>query len=164
MIIIGEKINGSIPSVGEAIARRDAEFIKNLAIKQSECHSDFLDISASVSSDMEEETIAWLIACAQEVSEAPLCIDSPDPEMIRKVFPLVNKAGMINSVSDEGEKCEILFPLLKDNDWQIMALTCNDKGIPSGNDEKVEIAVKLIEKGLASGFPFRSFTLLTVRV
>ena len=28
MIIIGEKINGSIPSVAEAIAKRDAEFIK----------------------------------------------------------------------------------------------------------------------------------------
>ena len=28
MIIIGEKINGSIPAVADAIARRDAEFIK----------------------------------------------------------------------------------------------------------------------------------------
>ena len=32
MIIIGEKINGSIPSVAEAIAKRDAEFIKARAI------------------------------------------------------------------------------------------------------------------------------------
>ena len=31
MIIIGEKINGSIPVVAEAIAKRDAEFIKNRA-------------------------------------------------------------------------------------------------------------------------------------
>ena len=28
MIIIGEKINGSIPVVADAIAKRDAEFIK----------------------------------------------------------------------------------------------------------------------------------------
>lgn len=28
MIIIGEKINGSIPAVADAIARRDGEFIK----------------------------------------------------------------------------------------------------------------------------------------
>ena len=33
MIIIGEKINGSIPSVAEAIAKRDAEFIKDRARK-----------------------------------------------------------------------------------------------------------------------------------
>ena len=35
MIIIGEKINGSIPSVGEAIARRDSEFIKERARAQA---------------------------------------------------------------------------------------------------------------------------------
>ena len=32
MIIIGEKVNGSIPSVGKAIAAKDEDFIKNLAI------------------------------------------------------------------------------------------------------------------------------------
>ena len=35
MIIIGEKINGSIPSVAEAIANRDAEFIKQRALAQA---------------------------------------------------------------------------------------------------------------------------------
>ena len=33
MIIIGEKINGSIPVVAEAIKNRDAEFIKNSNLK-----------------------------------------------------------------------------------------------------------------------------------
>ena len=36
MIIIGEKINGSIPAVADAIARRDAEFIKARAIAQED--------------------------------------------------------------------------------------------------------------------------------
>ena len=40
MIIIGEKINGSIPSVAEAIANRDAELIKQRAIAQAECRSN----------------------------------------------------------------------------------------------------------------------------
>ena len=34
MIIIGEKINGSIPAVAKAIAERDAAFIKARAIAQ----------------------------------------------------------------------------------------------------------------------------------
>ncbi|MDK2962137.1 MAG: 5-methyltetrahydrofolate corrinoid/iron sulfur protein methyltransferase, partial [Eubacteriaceae bacterium] len=33
LIIIGEKINGAIPSTAKAIAAKDAEFIRNLAIK-----------------------------------------------------------------------------------------------------------------------------------
>ncbi|MFZ7121548.1 MAG: methyltetrahydrofolate cobalamin methyltransferase, partial [Eubacteriaceae bacterium] len=31
MIIIGEKINGAIPSVSKAIAEKDADYIRNLA-------------------------------------------------------------------------------------------------------------------------------------
>ena len=48
MIIIGEKINGSIPSVAEAIAKRDADFIKQRAIAQAEAGATFIDCCASV--------------------------------------------------------------------------------------------------------------------
>jgi 5-methyltetrahydrofolate--homocysteine methyltransferase len=40
MIIIAEKINGSIPSVGKAIAAKDADFIRNLAKVQTEAGAD----------------------------------------------------------------------------------------------------------------------------
>ena len=36
MIIIGEKINGSIPSMGKAIAERNEEWIKDIAKKQAD--------------------------------------------------------------------------------------------------------------------------------
>ena len=35
MIIIGEKINGTIPAVREAIEKRDAAFIADRAVKQA---------------------------------------------------------------------------------------------------------------------------------
>ena len=48
MIIIGEKINGSIPAVAKAIAERDAAFIKARAIAQEEAGATFIDCCASV--------------------------------------------------------------------------------------------------------------------
>ena len=45
MIIIGEKINGSIPSVAEAIANRDADFIKQRALVQANANATFIDLS-----------------------------------------------------------------------------------------------------------------------
>jgi len=42
MIIIGEKINGTIPVVKEAIEKRDAAFIADRAVKQSEAGADFI--------------------------------------------------------------------------------------------------------------------------
>ena len=41
MIIIGEKLNGSIPSVAKAIADKDAELIKERARKQAEAGATF---------------------------------------------------------------------------------------------------------------------------
>lgn len=42
MIIIGEKINGSIASVAEAIAKRDADFIKARAIAEANAGATIL--------------------------------------------------------------------------------------------------------------------------
>ena len=42
MIIIGEKINGSIPSVAKAIAERDSEFIKERARKQADANATYI--------------------------------------------------------------------------------------------------------------------------
>ena len=47
MIIIGEKINGSISVVREAIEKRDAAFIADRAVKQAEAGAHFIDICAS---------------------------------------------------------------------------------------------------------------------
>ena len=53
MIIIGEKINGSIPAVADAIARRDAEFIKERARMQDEAGATYIDCCASVPEEEE---------------------------------------------------------------------------------------------------------------
>ncbi|MDI3537365.1 MAG: 5-methyltetrahydrofolate corrinoid/iron sulfur protein methyltransferase, partial [Eubacteriaceae bacterium] len=66
MIIIGEKINGAIPSTAKAIAAKDTEFIRNLAIKQAEAGADYIDVCASVDDDIEMETMKWLIDIVQD--------------------------------------------------------------------------------------------------
>ena len=57
MIIIGEKINGSIPIVAEAIAKRDSEFIKERAKLQAESGATYIDCCASVPEAEEVETL-----------------------------------------------------------------------------------------------------------
>ena len=59
MIIIGEKINGSIPVVAKAIAEKDAEFIKQRAIAQDKAGATYIDCCASVPEAEEVETTAF---------------------------------------------------------------------------------------------------------
>ena len=146
MIIIGEKINGTIPKVGQAIAEKNAAFIRDLAVRQAEAGANFIDVCASTAPELEEETLIWLMNIVQDAVDTPLCIDSPTPSMIAKVFKHARKPGLINSVSEEADKTEIIFPLIEGTDWQVVALTCDNKGIPYDVETRVNITKNLVEK------------------
>lgn len=146
LIIIGEKINGTIPSVKKAIEERDEAFIHNLAERQSEAGANYIDVCASTAPEVEVETLKWLMDIVQEATDTPLCIDSPNPKAIEAVLPYAQRPGLINSVSLEGDKCEIIFPMIQGTPWQTIALTCDNNGIPKDVQTRVDIAKILVEK------------------
>jgi 5-methyltetrahydrofolate--homocysteine methyltransferase len=151
VIIIGEKINGTIPSVKKAIEAKDEGFIRNLAVQQAEAGADYIDVCASTSPDLEVETLKWLMDIVQSAVDTPLCIDSPNAQAIKDVFNYAKRPGLINSVSLEGDKCEVIFPLIQGTDWQVIALTCDNAGIPKDTQSRITIAQNLVEKAQSYG-------------
>ena len=151
MIIIGEKINGTIPAVKEAIEKRDAAFIADRAIKQAQAGADYIDVCASTAPEIEIDTLKWLMDVVQDATDVPLSIDSPNPRVIEAVFKYANKPGLINSISEEGNKCEVLLPLMEGNDWEVVGLTCDDRGIPNDVQTKVDITRAMVEKAAKYG-------------
>jgi len=151
VIIIGEKINGSIPSTAKAIEEKNEESIRNLAIRQTETGADYIDIAAGTSPELERETLRWLISIVQDTVDTPLCIDSSDCRVLLDMIPLVKKPGMLNSVSEEHGKCEILLPAVADSEWKIVALTCDNNGISTDPGVKFDIAVTMVEKAKKLG-------------
>lgn len=147
MIIIGEKINGSIPAVAEAIVKRDAEFIKQRAIAQEKAGATFIDCCASVAESEEVETLHWMIDCIQEVSELPIAVDSPSADVLAQVRKFCKHPGLINSVSGEGNKIDKIFPILAENkDWQVIALLSDDTGIPKNAADRLKVFDKIMAK------------------
>lgn len=151
MIIIGEKINGTLPYTKKAIEEKDAAFIRDLAVKQADAGADYIDVCASTNPSIEGETLKWLIDIVQDAVDTPLCVDSPNPRTIKEVLPYVKKAGLINSVSLEGDKCDIIFPVMEGTPWQVVALTCDNNGIPADVEKRVEIAKALVAKAESYG-------------
>lgn len=146
MIIIGEKINGSIPVVAEAIANRDAEFIKNRAKMQAEAGATFIDCCASVPEAEEAETLKWMIDCIQEVTDLPIAVDSPSADVLAEVFPYCKRPGLINSVSGEGGKVDKIFPLIADSKWEVICLLSDDTGIPKCAADRLKVFDYIISK------------------
>ena len=144
MILIGEKINGSIPSVAKAIAERNEDWIRNLAKIQTEAGADFIDVCASVK-DNEVETLHWMIDLVLEVTDTPICIDSPDANVCVEAMKFCKKPGLINSVSMEGNKVDVIFPAIANTTWQCVALLCA-KGIPQSAEERLTVFDQLMAK------------------
>lgn len=146
MIIIGEKINGSIPAVAEAIAARDAEFIKNIAKAQAEAGATFIDCCASVPEAEEVETLKWMIECIQEATDLPIAVDSPSADVIKEAYKFCNKEGIINSVSGEGNKVDTIFPLIADTKWGVICLLSDDTGIPKTAADRLKVFDYIMSK------------------
>ena len=149
MIIIGEKINGSIPVVAEAIAKRDSEFIKERAKLQAESGATFIDCCASVPEADEVETLKWMIDCIQEVTDLPISVDSPSADVLTQAYKFCKRPGIFNSVSGEGDKIDKIFPLMaqeENKDWQVIALLSDDTGIPKCAADRLRVFDKIMAK------------------
>ncbi len=153
MIIIGEKINGAIPSVKQAIAGKNEALIAERALAQAKMGADFLDCAPSTATELEYDAMCWLIDVMQGVTDVPLCIDSPDAALLARILEegRVKKPGMVNSVNEEGTKCETIFPLIAGTPWEVVGLTCDRGGIPADPKKKVDIAKGIIDKAAKFG-------------
>ena len=154
MIIIGEKINGSIPAVADAIARRDAEFIKARAKLQDEAGATFIDCCASVPEEQEVETLKWMIECIQEVTDLPISVDSPSADVLVQAYKFCKRPGLFNSVSGEGDKIEKIFPEMakpENKGWQVIALLSDDTGIPKNAADRLKVFDRIMAKAKEYG-------------
>ena len=153
MIIIAEKINGSIPSMGKAIAAHDEAWIKDIAKKEADVldiDRDFIDCCTSVEEN-ELETMHWMIDLIQSVCDNKIAIDSPNPQICLDAMKFCKRPGMINSVSGEGNKIDLVFPVIANTEWDVMALLCDDSGIPKSAADRIRVLDKIMAKAKEYG-------------
>lgn len=153
MKIIGEKINGTRKLVAQAIAGRDGGFIKDLAVKQAEAGSTWLDVNAGTHPDQEPDDLVWLIETIQPEVDIPLCLDSANPEALQVAIAAVDKTPMINSISAEPERLDRILPLVAAHGCKVIALAMDDKKIPETYEKRLEVIDVVMAATQAAGVP-----------
>jgi cobalamin-dependent methionine synthase I len=151
MKIIGEKINGTRKRVAQAIAERDADFIKDLAQKQAGAGSTWLDVNAGTHPDQEPDDLVWLIENIQSAVDIPLSLDSANPKALDIAIKVVNKTPLINSISGEPDRLEKILPIVAEHGCDVIALAMDDKKIPETFDKRMEVVEKILETTRAAG-------------
>jgi 5-methyltetrahydrofolate--homocysteine methyltransferase len=151
MKIIGEKINGTRKGVAKAIAERDAEYIKVLAVKQTEAGADWLDVNAGTHPNQEPNDFIWLINQIQSVVETPLCLDSANPHALRIAIGEIKKTPMINSITGEPERLKSILPIVAEHGCTVIALAMDGNKIPETHEKRLGIIERVLDATRASG-------------
>jgi len=153
MQIIGEKINGTRKRVAKAISERDADTIRDLAVRQAEAGSTWLDVNAGTHPNQEADDLIWLIENVQAVTDVPLCLDSANSEALNAAIKAVDKTPMINSISAEPERLKNILPIVAEHGCQVIALAMDDKSIPETSKERMAVIHKILEATREAGVP-----------
>lgn len=156
MLIIGEKINASNKSVGQAIDNKDREFLTSLARDQAAAGADFIDVNAGVGQgawEHPEAAMEWLVELVQSATDKPLAIDSDVPGVIEAALRKYSGDDvLINSVSAEPEKLEAVGPLAVEHQASLVALAMGRGRIPDNVEERLaacdEVMTYLARLGL----------------
>ena len=149
MLVVGEKINASNKSVGQAIADKDAEFIAGLAKEQAAAGADYIDVNAGVAQskwESPEDAMEWLVELVQGVTDRPLTIDSDVPSMIEAALSKYSgDTVMINSVNADPERLQAIGSLAVERQALLVALVMGEGGIPSAVEERLAAAEAIMK-------------------
>ena len=153
MIIVGEKINTSRRSISEAVQKRDASYIVEVAREQAKAGAHYIDINAGTFIEQEAEHLCWLVETVQREIDLPLCLDSPNPRALSEAMKHHRGEPMINSISLESERFQPLLPVVTSQPCHVVALCMGETAMPTTVEERVEVGSELINRLTDAGIP-----------
>lgn len=157
MLIIAERINSSRKYIAQAISSRNKAFIESEAKAQAEAGADYIDVNTGTFVGEEAEHLKWVIEVVQGATDLPLCIDSPDPEVIKGALPLVDKTPMINSITLEPTRLEGILPLVAEHKAKVIGLCQSEDTMAETAEDKAALAHELVKKVTEAGIPLDNF-------
>ena len=151
-VLIGERINPTGKSrVKQAFRDNDLSFILSEGIYQQKAGAKMLDVNCGLPEIDEAEVLYSTVRALQGVTDAPLQIDTADPEALEKALRIYNGKPLINSVNGKQESMDAVLPLAKKYGAAVVALTLDEKGIPETAEGRVRIAEKIINEAAKYG-------------
>ncbi|MDH3825379.1 MAG: dihydropteroate synthase, partial [Nitrosopumilus sp.] len=171
-LIIGERINtqGS-RKAKQLVLADDYDGLLDLARTQAEDGAHCLDVCVATTERSDEKQ--FMLNLVKRLSleiDAPLVIDSTDPDVIESAVTQIPGRPIINSINLEGDgsRFEKLAPLMAKFGLPAIALCIGPKGMAKTPQEKVDTAELLYETGKKYGlkeeqfiFDVLTFTLAT---
>ncbi|MGR3434944.1 MAG: methyltetrahydrofolate cobalamin methyltransferase [Shimia sp.] len=164
--VIGERINPTGRKIlNEELERGDFSRVEADALAQVAAGATVLDInSGAVFSNkmaedpryadnnfVEPDLMRQLVEVVQAVTDCPLCIDSSVPGALENGLAAAEGRPLLNSVTGEEERLELVLPLVAKYDVPVVAISNDDTGISEDPDVRFAVAKKIVERAADHG-------------
>ena len=150
--VIGERINPTgKKAMKEALRRGDLDYMMSQALTQMEAGADILDVNVGLPDIDEADMMIRVVKAIQGVTDAPLQIDSTQPDVIEGALRVYCGKAIVNSVNGDGETLDAILPLVKKYGAAVVGLTLDGNGIPQSTEARMAIARRILDKALSYG-------------
>jgi 5-methyltetrahydrofolate--homocysteine methyltransferase len=144
-VIIGERINPTGRKKFQELLR--AGDLSTIAIdveSQIKGGADMLDVNMGVPLTDEPALLSKAIKMIQGITDIPICIDSSVIEALQAGLEAYEGKALVNSMTGEDDRMELILPLIKKHNAAIIALPNDEIGIPATAAERIVITEKII--------------------
>jgi 5-methyltetrahydrofolate--homocysteine methyltransferase len=154
VVIIGERINPTgRKTLMAALQEGNLDVVRSDARAQVKAGAGILDVNAGVPGADEPALMRQLIQAVREVTDVPLCIDSPNPAVLEAGLSIYDGKALVNSVNGEERSLQTILPLVKKYEAAVIGLAMDDDGIPQTAEKRLAVANKIIARAEALGIP-----------
>jgi len=144
-VIIGERINPTGRKKFQELLR--AGDLSTIAVdveSQIQGGADMLDVNMGVPLTDEPALLSKAIKMIQGITDIPICIDSSVIEALQAGLEAYEGKALVNSMTGEDDRMELILPLIKKHNAAIIALPNDEIGIPATAAERIVITEKII--------------------
>jgi 5-methyltetrahydrofolate--homocysteine methyltransferase len=131
------------------------ETVKKDALDQVAAGALVLDVNAGVTAvdpnTTEPPLLVETIKIVQSLVSCPIVIDSSVPAALKAGLEAAVGRPLVNSVTGEEDRLEIILPLIKKYDVPVIAISNDETGISEDPDVRYAVAKKIVERAMDHG-------------
>ena len=144
--IIGERINPTGRKVfQEQLRAGDLSAIERDVIAQVEAGATMLDVNMGAPLIDEPVVLAQAVRLVQSLTDLPLCIDSSVVEALEAGLQAYQGKALVNSITAEDERMELILPLVKKYGAAVIALPNDEFEIPEDPMRRLELVRHIVQ-------------------
>lgn len=159
--IIGERINPTGRKVfQEQLRAGDLSAVEKDVADQVASGAMMLDVNMGAPLVDEAVLLAQAVKLIQGLTDMPLCIDSSVVEALDAGLAAYEGKALVNSVTAEDERMELILPLVKKYGAAVIALPNDDKEIPEEPERRFALTEYIVQMATSKyGIPIEDIVI-----